>query len=183
MNKPARIQAFFDRMGERELPVCLALNRWQERRPVHRLFAVVSRLGDGVFWYALMAGLPLVMGTAALPATVEMALAGLLGRAVYGLLKPNLGRRRPFLHHTQVRLGVAPLDRFSFPSGHTLHAVCFTALAVTHCPPLAWLLVPFTVLVALSRVVLGVHYPTDVIAGALIGASVAWGVHASAGLM
>ncbi|MBI5136668.1 MAG: phosphatase PAP2 family protein [Nitrospirae bacterium] len=170
-------------MGERELPMCVALNRWQDRCRVHGLFAAVSRLGDGVFWYTLMLGLPLVMGRAALPAAVEMAVAGLLGRAVYGLLKRNLGRRRPFLHHSEVRLGAVPLDRFSFPSGHTLHAVSFTALAVAHYPALAWLLVPFTVLVALSRVVLGVHYPTDVAAGILIGASVAWGVHISAGLL
>ena len=66
-------------------------------------------------------------------------------------------------------LTVAPLDRFSFPSGHTLHAVGFTLLAVHAHPELAWFLIPFTVLVALSRLVLGLHYPSDVLTGAAIG--------------
>jgi undecaprenyl-diphosphatase len=68
---------------------------------------------------------------------------------------------------------VPPLDQHSFPSGHTLHAVAFSTIAVTEFHTLAWLLVPFTFLVALSRVILGLHYPSDVLAGAIIGALVA----------
>ena len=66
-----------------------------------------------------------------------------------------------------------PLDRYSFPSGHTLHAVCFTWQAVAHFPELAWVLVAAATLIALSRVILGLHYPTDVVAGGTIGALLA----------
>ena len=55
----------------------------------------------------------------------------------------------------------------SFPSGHTLHAASFTILALSSFPELGWLLVPFSSLVAVSRVVLGLHYPSDVAAGAV----------------
>jgi undecaprenyl-diphosphatase len=48
-----------------------------------------------------------------------------------------------------------------------------TTLTVSSFPELAWLLVPFAALVAASRVVLGLHYPTDVAAGALIGVTLA----------
>ncbi|HNW79764.1 MAG TPA: phosphatase PAP2 family protein, partial [Candidatus Competibacteraceae bacterium] len=67
----------------------------------------------------------------------------------------------------------APLDEYSFPSGHTLHAVSFSIIAVYYYPVLAWLVLPFTVLVALSRLVLGLHYPSDVLAGILLGAALA----------
>ncbi|HET7766673.1 MAG TPA: phosphatase PAP2 family protein, partial [Burkholderiales bacterium] len=60
-----------------------------------------------------------------------------------------------------------------FPSGHTLHAVAFSMVAISFYPALAWLLVPFTLLVASSRVVLGLHYPSDVLAGAALGAIIA----------
>jgi undecaprenyl-diphosphatase len=76
---------------------------------------------------------------------------------------------------TGMRRYVEPRDEFSFPSGHTLHAVAFAGIAVWYFPALALLLLPFVVLTALSRIALGLHYPSDVVAGAGIGAAVALG--------
>ncbi|MES2546747.1 MAG: phosphatase PAP2 family protein, partial [Pseudomonadota bacterium] len=66
-----------------------------------------------------------------------------------------------------------PLDHFSFPSGHTLHAVAFSVVAMQYYPELSIVLVPFTIMVAMSRVILGLHYPSDVLAGATIGYCIA----------
>ena len=71
---------------------------------------------------------------------------------------------------------VAPLDEFSFPSGHTLHAIAFTIVITASFPLLAPLLWTFTALVALSRVILGLHYPSDVLAATALGAAIAHGV-------
>jgi membrane-associated phospholipid phosphatase len=60
-------------------------------------------------------------------------------------------------------------DRYSFPSGHTMHAVTFLVLTANHLPWLAPWLVPLVLLIALSRVGLGLHYLSDVVAGALLG--------------
>lgn len=57
---------------------------------------------------------------------------------------------------------------------HTLHAVAFTGVALAHAPALGWLLIPFAASVAVSRVVLGLHYPSDVIAATGIGGGLAW---------
>jgi undecaprenyl-diphosphatase len=73
----------------------------------------------------------------------------------------------------EIFLTGTPLDKFSFPSGHTLHAVLFSVVALNYYPQLSVILLPFTLMIALSRVVLGLHYPSDVIAGALIGALIA----------
>jgi undecaprenyl-diphosphatase len=82
-------------------------------------------------------------------------------------------RERPFITHSTIDLAMAPLDRYSFPSGHTLHAVSFAWQATAHFPELGWVLLPLAGLIAASRVVLGLHYPTDVLAGAALGASLA----------
>jgi undecaprenyl-diphosphatase len=102
-----------------------------------------------------------------------MTATGIVALALYWHLKERLVRERPCVSFAGIEPGTAPLDRYSFPSGHTLHAVCFTTLATAHVPELAVLLVPFTLLVAASRVVLGMHYPSDVLAGAAIGMALA----------
>ena len=157
--------------------------RWSRRlnasvglAPLRILFRLVSRLGDGVFWYSVMLALIVTQGRPGLFTALRMLAAGMIGFAVYKLLKATTTRPRPYRVLRGMRAGIDPLDAFSFPSGHTLHAVAFTVVAVSDFPALASLLVPFTLLVALSRVVLGLHYPSDVLAGAAIGAGVAQAV-------
>ena len=164
--------ALWQRLEQIEQSLCLRVNRGCRYPSVKALFSVVSRLGDGGFWYLLMLVLA-VNGENTAQVAGQMAVSSLVGTAIYKLLKERLVRERPYIAHAGIELGIAPLDRYSFPSGHTLHAVCFTLLALAHVPELAPLLVPFTLLVGASRIVLGLHYPSDVLAGAVIGAIVA----------
>jgi len=129
----------------------------------------VSRLGDGVFWYTLMGLLVLMDGMDGLAASVHLAATGAVALTLYKRLKRWTRRPRPFAADGRIRAWVAPLDEFSFPSGHTLHAVAFTVVALAYYPWLAVLLIPFTASVAVSRVVLGLHYPSDVLAATAIG--------------
>lgn len=156
-----------------DLRICTSFNRLNHRPTLSRFFGSVSRLGDGVFWYVLMLAMPLIDSQGGWYQLLVMATAGISCTLTYKLIKRSTMRVRPCDLSDQLLVTVAPLDRFSFPSGHTLHAVCFTILATAHEPLLGLLLVPFTILVALSRMVLGLHYPSDVAAGAAIGTAVA----------
>ncbi|PIQ37580.1 MAG: phosphatase PAP2 family protein [Lysobacterales bacterium CG17_big_fil_post_rev_8_21_14_2_50_64_11] len=150
-----------------------AANRWGHGRWVRAYFATISRLGDGLFWYALMALIVIADGYRGLTASAHMAATGVVALALYKTLKRWTKRPRPCAREPQVHALVAPLDEFSFPSGHTLHALSFTLVALAYYPTLIWLLAPFCVSVALSRVVLGLHYPSDVLAASVIATALA----------
>lgn len=152
---------------------CLRANRLCTRGTSRAYFSAVSRLGDGVFWYVLMAALVLVDGMDGLAASAHLAGTGVIALTLYRLLKRWTRRPRPFASDQRIQAWVAPLDEFSFPSGHTLHAVAFTLVAMAHYPMLGWVLVPFTASVAASRVALGLHYPSDVLAATAIGSALA----------
>lgn len=163
----------FERIMNWDLQVCLRFNRVCRRVSWRLLFRCVSVLGDGIAWYALMAFLLLRDHDAAVAPVLHMVATGLVCTVVYKWLKKRTLRPRPYQAHAGIEHFAAPLDRFSFPSGHTLHAVAFTLVALGYYPVLAWLLIPFTALIAVSRVVLGLHYPSDVLVGALLGAVIA----------
>ena len=160
-------------IDEQELAICLLFNRFSRHYLIEVFFKIVSRLGNGVFWYSMILVLPVVYGQSAIPVSLQLTVTGLINLAIYKRLKHRLTRNRPYINHQSIQRQATPLDEYSFPSGHTLHAVAFTWITCVYYPQLGWLLIPFTILIALSRIILGLHYPSDVIAGAVIGASMA----------
>lgn len=156
-----------------ERRVCITINTWSRHRLVRDLFRVVSRLGDGVLWYTLLVAITVSGGLDAAVAMLHVGLTALAGVYLYKYLKARLVRLRPFVSHGEIVARTAPLDEFSFPSGHTLHAVLFTVMFAHYVPGLIVLTLPFALLVAASRVVLGLHYPSDVVVGAVLGLALA----------
>lgn len=130
---------------------------------------VVSRLSDGPIWYLSILALLLIDTPEGAVRAVEMLSFGSFSLAVYKVIKRVVPRHRPFIDCPGVRLYARALDESSFPSGHTMFATGFSTLLCTYVPELAWILWPFTGLVALSRVMLGLHYPSDVAMGMLLG--------------
>lgn len=140
---------------------------------VRQLFRGVSWLGDGWIWYTLLLVLPLIYGAQGGVAAFHMGVTALVGVALYKLIKTRAVRERPYITHSAIHCASVPLDRYSFPSGHTLHAISFTLLFAAYFPAWTGALAGLAFLIALSRVVLGLHYPTDVAAGAVLGGALA----------
>ena len=161
------------KMLDLDLKGCVYLNHLSQSQRVALFFKTISRLGDGPFWYAMLLSVWIKQGLAYGLQILYLLVAGSVGTVIYKFLKHQTTRPRPYQVHQVIILGERPLDHFSFPSGHTLHAVMVSTLLGFVQPILLVLMLPFTVLVAASRMILGLHYPSDVLVGAAIGAVVA----------
>lgn len=150
-----------------------ALHRASTRPRLQRLLAVCSRLGDAPLWVGSSILLLLAGGFIGWRVGLLALLLGGINLAIYWSVKNLTRRERPFRRCSDIRECVPSTDPFSFPSGHTMHAVAYAVLFSAQYPSLTLPLWSFAALVALSRVVLGVHFPSDVLAGAAIGGSTA----------
>jgi undecaprenyl-diphosphatase len=152
---------------------CLRLNGILRYVWLKQYLRVMSRLGNGLLWYCVLAALPLVAGRAGLTVSLHLGLTAALGVLIYKLCKRFLVRERPFVTHRGIACVGTPLDRGSFPSGHTIHAACFTTMLAAYEPASIMVFMPIAVSIAVSRIALGHHYPSDVAAGCLIGVGLA----------
>jgi undecaprenyl-diphosphatase len=93
---------------------------------------------------------------------------------IYLLLKKTLKRPRPCDFLTNFKAHITPSDKFSLPSGHTAAAWLMACIVAHFYPSFSVVVYGWASLIGLSRVLLGVHYPSDVLAGALLGIAIAF---------
>jgi undecaprenyl-diphosphatase len=128
-----------------------------------------TRGGDGWLWYLLALILALLGGPAGVTTIARSALAGGAGIALFLALKRAAGRRRPCALEPHCWSTLLPPDQFSFPSGHTITAFAVSVPVIQQYPEAASGLYFLSASIAASRIVLGMHFLSDVLAGAVIG--------------
>jgi undecaprenyl-diphosphatase len=135
-----------------------------------RFLRFYTRLGDGYVWVLVLVFLYLFYGKEALLLAIEHVIPAILvSLALYWVIKLSVRRRRPFELLESVAADVPPLDKFSFPSGHTMNnlAVGFTVFA--DAPGIGWIMIFMPLTWGLLRVYYGVHWLSDVIGGVCLG--------------
>lgn len=129
--------------------------------------------GKGLLYPLLAAAAILVDGPAAFTVILACALATAVSLATWPFLKHLVQRERPTAFDPELGVGVAPIDRFSWPSGHSITAIAFLVPFVVAGSSLLPIVALLSMLVLWSRLALGHHYPSDVAGGAVIGAAIA----------
>jgi undecaprenyl-diphosphatase len=154
------------------------VNRWSAPRWVRIWMICATRGGDGWLWYAMGLVLLLAGGANRFAATGAAALAAGAGIGLFLWLKRLTGRRRPCHFEPHCWAELLPPDQFSFPSGHTITAFAVAVpLGLTY-PTLMVGLMVCAISVAASRVLLGMHFLSDVLAGATLGAALGYASYA-----
>ncbi|HTP89167.1 MAG TPA: phosphatase PAP2 family protein [Bryobacteraceae bacterium] len=150
-------------------------NNWFAPRWVRWWMLGATRLGDGWIWYAVGVIILLFGGHERVHAFAAGAAASMLSIGFFQALKRMIGRKRPCEIEPHCWATVMPPDEFSFPSGHTMTAFAVTVAIALFFPSLSAALLFFAFSIAVSRVVLGMHFVSDVIAGMLLGAGLGLG--------
>lgn len=143
------------------------------------IFVFITRLGDeGIIWILLTLGLLCFKKTRGYG--IAMAIALISGTIIGNIcLKNIIARPRPFVINPEMlpNLIINPPSSFSFPSGHTLSSF-ESAVALFMCNKKAGIpAIILATLIGFSRNYLYVHYPTDVIAGAILGIAIGIGAY------
>ena len=142
-----------------------------ERLRLARVARIATKLGNG--WLYPLLTVILIAADLPMRALAAITISIASAFAVYPLLKTSLGRLRPCDYAPSLVRDVAPLDHYSCPSGHAMTAAAYATPLVVAWPSAAPLALAMCAVIGWSRVALGHHYVSDVIAGALLGLTIA----------
>ena len=151
------------------VPINVFIFQFTKREFLARVIRILSHSGDGFFYPLIAGGLYLLYPEIGLKFIIVALAAFGIELPLFILLKKLFKRDRPYKVIPGINNIVTPVDRFSFPSGHTAAACVFSTLLIYF---FSFLIIPlacWAMLVGFSRVFLGVHYPTDILAGIALG--------------
>ena len=148
-------------------------HRWRAPRWLRILTILATRAGDGWLWYGLGIVLLIYGGEHRYQAVGAAAAAAIAGIFLFQALKNKSRRRRPCDIEPHCWAQILPPDKYSFPSGHSITAFAIAISVGMFYPQLQPCLLAVAVTIAFSRIILGMHFLSDVVVGSLIGVMLA----------
>jgi undecaprenyl-diphosphatase len=156
-------------MYDFECKLFRSVNRYFDHKFLNFYFRNITHLGGAIATIAV--SLLLIFFTRGLVQATSIASAAslLFSHLPVAIVKKLYPRKRPYIALTETKVAANPLEDHSFPSGHTTAIFSVIIPFIIYMPQLAIVLIPLALSVGLSRMYLGLHYPSDVLAGSLLG--------------
>ncbi len=137
----------------------------------------VTDLGGAIF-SSLFALTLLIFGNSKIKLiAIEALIVLTISQIIVQVVKKLLGRERPYVIIEKLNTFGIDLSDYSFPSGHTTASFSIATTLALNLPALTSIVFIMATIIAMSRIYLGVHYPTDVAAGIILGIGSSFLVH------
>jgi len=170
-------RAMFSCISARDHHLMRRLNGWRPPRWVRLWMVLASRLGDGWLWWSIGILLLLFGGPRRFVAVGAAGLSAALSLGLFRRLKKIINRRRPCDLESCSWATLLPPDQFSFPSGHSMTAFSVAVPLSLYYPSLEIGLLFCAVSIAASRILLGMHFLSDVLVGSALGGVIGYMVY------
>ena len=165
------MKALFEYISDKDISLLRIINNSWKCRFLDIIMPIMTYLGSFSFMFIFCTLAFLfnntIVHTIALKAMISITISTGIGK----ILKVSVTRLRPFITIPNLNIKKIGIDKYSFPSGHTTGAFSLAIIIALYFPILGFITIPLACCVGISRIYIGVHYPTDVIVGIFIGST------------
>mgnify|MGYP006306052719 CR=1 FL=1 len=141
------------------------------------MMPLITHLGGAIFTITFTLALMFFGTNSVRLLGYEVAFSLASSHLIVHIVKRKVNRERPHIVEEMIQQFDVPLCEYSFPSGHTTAAFAVANILAYNLPQFATIILGIATLIAISRMYLGVHYPSDVIAGFLVATTFARMTH------
>lgn len=167
-------QSMLEFIAARDHRLMRRVHSWRAPRWVRAWMICATRGGDGWLWYFMILMIMIFGGPQRFAASAAAGMAAAIGIALFLIVKRRTGRKRPCALEPHCWAQLLPPDQFSFPSGHSITAFAMAISLGLFYPSLMVGLLFCAFSIALSRIILGMHFLSDVIVGSGLGATLGY---------
>jgi undecaprenyl-diphosphatase len=163
------MKALFKYINHRDINILRIINNSWKCSFLDTIMPAMTYLGSFQFMFVFCTLAFLLSTTLLHVMAINAMISIILSTGLGKLLKITVTRLRPFIDIPNLNIRKIGIDKYSFPSGHTTGAFSLAVIIALYFPIMGFITIPLACCVGISRMYIGVHYPTDVIVGAFLG--------------
>jgi len=165
------MKVLFKYISNKDVSILRIINNSWKCKFFDIIMPCMTYLGSFTFMFIFCTGAFLLDSSTLRSMAIKAMISITLSTGIGKILKVTVTRLRPFINIPNLNIKKIGIDKYSFPSGHTTGAFSLAVIIALYFPIFGFITVPLAICVGLSRIYIGVHYPTDVIMGLIIGST------------